>query len=531
MQIEIPPDQMAFLFPAYMIVDKQLVLQEFAPSLSQCECPPVVGRNLLEYFHLPDQAADIAAAIAMVATIAKRMDYLQLHCVNGQYVLAGTAIRLAEGYLLAVNRLPTSSPVSDADSADAPSDASMPALKLVSIQKVLLEEARQTAADLVAERQRSEDMLTRFRQVSGYMAHDFNNLLSVVRLNVDVLMKQRGLSQKVSSRLKIMAEVAERGSEITHSLMTLARQKHDTCLPLNVDEHIDSNRAFFATSIGASHKIVFNLGAKGAFAEVGRTDLTNCLLNLVINARDAMADDGMVTISTSLVDAPLVGTDPVEIPASGEFIAIRISDTGHGMSKEVVERAFEPFFSTKQHGTGVGLASVREFARAMGGDATVVSSVNKGTTINVFLPLCDAAPVILAVQQQAHSTALAAQESGAGCGLRILVVEDEVHALAALTELLEEEDFLVTPAADYDEAMASLGEQSFDLLLADVVLPHSNGIALAGHASDMQPDLHVIMMSGYAPNADEMSPDWLFLRKPLDLAKLLKMIRTAVPVG
>ena len=531
MQIEIPPDQMAFLFPAYMIVDKQLVLQEIAPSLTDCDCPPLVGHNLLEYFRLPDQATDIPSAIAMVAAIAKRMDYLQLFCMTAPYALAGTAIRLVDGYLLAVNRLPTASPVAEADAAAAPSDASMPALKLVSIQKVLLEEARQTAADLVAERQRSEDMLTRFRQVAGYMAHDFNNLLSVVRLNVDVLLKQKGLSQKVSSRLKIMAEVAERGSEITHSLMTLSRQKHDTCPPLDVDDHIESNRAFFATSVGAHHKIAFDLGAHGAFAEVGRTDLTNCLLNLVINARDAMPDDGMVTISTALVAAPPDDGVTMETPPSGQFIDIEIRDTGHGMSEEVIARAFEPFFSTKQHGTGVGLASVREFARAMGGDVSCDSVIDEGTTIHVYLPRCDAPLAASAVPALDVAATQVSPAVWSGQGLRILLVEDEIHALAALTELLEEEGFAVTPATDYDQAMAALADQSFDLLLADVVLPHSNGISLAGHASEIQPDLRVIMMSGYAPNASEMSPDWLFLRKPLDLAKLLEMIRTALPVG
>ena len=379
MQIEIPPDQMAFLFPAYMIVDKNLTLQEVAPSLNQSEFPPTVGHNLLEYFHLPDQERDLAAALAIIAGIAKRMDYLQLHCVNLQYVLAGTVIQLVEGYLLAVNRLPTPPPApppgsalaaqTDAGDSPGPADASMPALKLVSIQKVLLEEARQTALDLAAERQRSEDMLNRFRQVSGYMAHDFNNLLSVVRLNAALLMKQRGLSQKVSRRIQVMAEVAERGSEITQSLMTLSRQKHDTCPPLDVDAHIDSNRTFFATSIGANHRITFDLGAQGAFAEVGRTDLTNCLLNLVINARDAMPDDGTVTISTRLTEALPPGGDDSDNPVLRPFIDIKVRDTGYGMSKEVVARAFEPFFSTKQHGTGVGLASVREFARAMGGGA------------------------------------------------------------------------------------------------------------------------------------------------------------------
>ena len=524
MRINIAPTQLAFLFPTYLVVDQHLVLQSVSPALARDANPPLEGDSLLDHFRLARREDD---ALAAITAIANRMEYLQLYGVRTSAVLAGTAIALEDGFLLATNRIPDAATLTGPLSkAAGDSDADTPMLMLISIQKALLEEARQTATQLAAERQRSEDMLTRFRRVAGFMAHDFNNLLSVVRLNADLLMQQKGLSQKVSRRIQIMAEVAERGSEITHSLMSLSSQKHDTSPPLAIDEHIFRQRAFFTTSLGARHRIEFKLRSDGAYAEVARADLTNCVLNLVINARDAMPDGGTVTISTKLIEATLKGPNPQVTPSARQYVAITVHDNGLGMNEEVLARAFEPFFSTKVHGTGVGLASVQDFARDMGGDASVESTPEDGTSVHIYLPRCEAPAAPAPVYDYPvidHPPAPQVDREW-----RILLVDDEVHATAALTELLEGEGFTVTPATDYHQAASALADQNFDLLLADVVLPQSNGIALANHACDIQQNLRVIMMSGYAPNSSEMRDDWLFMRKPLDPAKLVGMIRKAL---
>ena len=521
MRINIAPTQLAFLFPTYLVVDHALMLQSVAPSLAREVNPPREGDYLMDHFRLARREDNPVAAFT---AIANRMEYLQLYGTKSNTVLAGTVIALEDGFLLATNRMPDAAalaaPLAKAANMGA-NESEIPVLMLVSIQKALLEEARATATQLAAERQRSEDMLTRFRRVAGFMAHDFNNLLSVVRLNADLLMQQRGLSQKVSRRIQVMAEVAERGSEITHSLMMLSSQKHDTCPPLAIDEHMHRQRAFFTTSLGAHHKIEFDLGADGAYAEVGRADLTNCVLNLIINARDAMPDGGTVSITTRLIVTALHTPGAATTPR--HYVAITVRDTGTGMSDEVLARAFEPFFSTKSHGNGVGLASVQEFARNMGGDASVDSAPGEGTTVRIYLPRCDEpTPLAPAYDTPTVEETAAPLENREW---RILLVDDEVHATAALAELLEGEGFVVTPATDYDQAASALSDQNFDLLLADVILPHSNGIALAKHACDLQPRLRVIMMSGYVPNAEEMRDDWQFMRKPLDPAKLMRMIR------
>ena len=183
------------------------------------------------------------------------------------------------------------------------------------------------------------------------------------------------------------------------------------------------------------------------------------------------------------------------------------------------------------HGTGVGLASVQEFARNMGGDVSVDSIPGEGTTVHVYLPRCDAPAATVPEFSPALPLPATAGEPvplPADRDWRILLVDDELHAVLALTELLTEEGFTVTPATDYHQAAAALSDQNFDLLLTDVILPQSNGIALANHACDIQPGLRVIMMSGYVPTPEDMRPDWLFMRKPLDPAKLVVMIRTAL---
>ena len=530
MRITIASRQLAFMFPAYMVVDNQLVLQDVSPMLTEREYPPRIGDNLLDHFQLAHRQRDAPTALA---DIAQHMKYLQLYGVHSDCVLGGTAVMLEDGFLLATNQIPTNISVPEAKPGAKPGSGDLPVHILVSIQKALLEEARKTARDLAAERQRSEDMLARFRRVAGFMAHDFNNLLSVVRLNADLLMQQKGLTQKIIRRIGIMVEAAERGSEITHSLMTLSSQKHDSCPPLAIDQHIHKQRAFFTTSLGATHKIAFNLDSPGAYAEAGLSELTNCLLNLVINARDAMPDGGQVTISTRVIVATLPGRDTASpLPAARHYIEITVTDTGIGMTPDVLARAFEPFFSTKSHGTGVGLASVQEFARNMGGDVSVDSIPGEGTTVHVYLPRCDAPAAT--VPEFGSALPLPADAGGEPISLpadrdwRILLVDDELHAVLALTELLTEEGFTVTPATDYHQAAAALSDQNFDLLLTDVILPQSNGIALANHACDIQPGLRVIMMSGYVPNTEDMRPDWLFMRKPLDPAKLVVMIRTAL---
>jgi signal transduction histidine kinase len=513
--------QIGALLPAFLHIDKQMNISAMGPGILR-HLPHVrMGMPCAEAFNIVNydtaQFFQEGANVQPVSLIARDSD---VH-------LNGAAIFHDAGCLLAVRFAITEDMFADSsmDLSDfGHADPVILSIMLIVLQRAMLEESQANAIELAHERQRSADLLERTSRVAGYMAHDFNNLLSVIRLNTDRLSRQFGKDEKIGKLAEIIQEMAARGSEITQSLMTLSLQRTDTRQPLSVDQVIQDNMGVLDSVVGSNITLQLNLDADGRKSVVSYSDFLNALINLLLNAREAMPMGGQIALSTSLGvgrrKSDGDGDGYADAAQSGSYIAIQVKDTGIGMSDALLSRAFEPQFSSKPNGTGLGLASVRNFAAEMGGDVWLESVEGKGTTAYLHLPVArTVAPLVAADSEAAH--AFAPDTLGKQ---RILLVEDEPYALEALVEMLEAEGYAVTACASGEEALIALGQHAYDVLLTDVLMPGQNGTEVARDACIVQPSIKVILMSGYVPDSAALQPGWLFLQKPMESAKLLQLI-------
>jgi signal transduction histidine kinase len=226
-------------------------------------------------------------------------------------------------------------------------DPAMLSTMLIALQRAMLEESQATAIELAYERQRSAELLERTSRVAGYMAHDFNNLLSIIRLNSDRLLRQFGRDEKIGKPANIIQEMASRGSDITQSLISLSLQRTDTRQPLSVDEVIKDNIRILDSLVGSNITLKVDLDAGNCKCVVSYNDLLNGLINVLINAREAMPRGGQIDLSTSVGNGPITRNSDADVAEPCSYVAIRIADTGIGMSEALLSRAFEPQFSSK----------------------------------------------------------------------------------------------------------------------------------------------------------------------------------------
>lgn len=528
-RVDIDETRLGRLFPAFLLVDAAGTILSTGPALRRHMPELALAARLAEQFRI--EAGDGTVPLAALADSGQ---LVQLVALQSGMRLSGSVIALDRGYLFAMRYVPSQFALGAENlqmSDFGPDDPMVPGLLLVGLQKALLEESRSIAAELSRERQRSLELLERISRTAGFMAHDFNNFLSIIRLNADRIDNDGSGGDGPASRNRrlagIISETAERASEITRSLMTLSRQRFDSRLPLDVDGLISENAAFFRTLLGPANALDLALDAAGARVEASRVALLNSVMNLLINARDAMPDGGRVSISTGIRQAQLAPHGRPADPSPRDYLAILISDTGTGMTPEVLDRAFEALFSTKPHGNGIGLASVLDFARDMGGEACIDSLPGEGTRLFIYLPVM-VQPVACAAAGAPASATPATTGGAAGGRPRVLLVEDEPYALEALAEMLEDEGLAVQGCANADEGRAALGEGRFDLLLTDIVLPGDSGLVFAEEACVRDPEMAVIVMSGYVPEGEAIRPSWLFLRKPINSGVLKDLIQAAL---
>lgn len=515
MLLEIDEEQLAGLFPAFLLVDSEGSILACGPSLTRQMPRLIPGARLSDHFGFAS-AVDISNFPQAVSSGTP----LELKSHDDRVQLNGSLLTVEPNYLLAVRHMPPrfSLKANQLQMSDfGPDDPSVAGMLLVGLQQAMIEDSREIALELGRERQRSAELLDRFSRIAGYMAHDFNNLLSIIRLNADRITGTAGLGSRTKRLAEMITETALRGSEISGSLMTLSHQRQDTRIVLEPDKLIRDNSAFFQTIVGSRVKMEFSLNTGGRMIEVSRIGLLNSLINLIVNARDAMTTGGQLQIST------LLGTAR-DTPAY-DYIEIIVSDSGHGMSEDILANAFKPMFSNKPTGNGMGLGSVLEFVNAMGGNVQLVSSPGNGTSCHIYIPETNL-PVEFSLEP-----ALPAQSNtapGNRRAPRIILVEDEPFALEALAELLEEQGYEVKPCATAGEARAALDAGNVQLLLSDVLLPDESGTHLAAQACATNPGLRVILMSGYIPEFETLEEDWQFIRKPLDPIRLGEMVAAAL---
>ena len=370
----------------------------------------------------------------------------------------------------------------------------------------------------VTERRHLEEQLTQARkmeavgQLTGGVAHDFNNLLTVVLGNADILLRRIEDQPNVVKHLTAIRAAADKGQTLTRQLLAFSRRQQLNPSVVDLNGLIRDFLPLMRQAVGEGVAIELELGAEPLHAMVDPTHLETALLNLAVNARDAMDSDGVLTIRARRA----VGDDGAAV---GE---IRVSDTGSGMSAEVADRVFEPFYTTKDigRGSGLGLSQVYGFVAQSGGRVEVDSTPGEGAAFTLTLPLTTDLPAEIAAPGEVIEA-----ETGSE---RILIVEDDPAVLSVCLDMLNGLGYRCDVAADAAGALHRLaGDQSYDLLFSDVVMPGGlNGIELARRAQKMRPELKVLLTSGYLGDAVQgLSHEFALIEKPYERAALAAQIR------
>lgn len=520
-EVALTPGQRRALFPAYLLVNDALEIIEVGPFYARIGAKLAAGESLEAHFEPIPANCDLAGVIARAA---QESAFVQLRC-RGQFLLfGGCALRLRNGYLLGLCHVPQASAIDVQElqiSDYSVSDPTVPVLMLLSLQRALLEEAQDNALELSHERERGFNLAEQVRRVGSYAAHDFNNFLSIIDLNALRLLNSPALSDRDRRLIGIILETTRRGSELVGSLQRITGSSPDAAASLVVDEALQADHAFLSTVVGSRIAVRLDLGAPGARIGTSRTEFFNCLTNLLINARDAMLGGGEITIATRLKAVPLATQPGGEPGPLQSCVAVAVSDNGIGMDAETLARAFEPHYSTKAHGSGLGLSSVQEYARSVGGEACVSSTPGRGATFYLYLPrLADN----VAPPPRVEPPAVLPRARP----IRILLVDDEPYAVEALAEMLVDLGYAVCSAASSAAALELAEGQRFDLVLTDVVMPDIDGLELARRMVAQQPGIGVVLMSGYMPPAAEFGAGWQFAKKPLDQQALLNCFDAAI---
>jgi PAS domain S-box-containing protein len=365
-------------------------------------------------------------------------------------------------------------------------------------------------------------------RLAGGIAHDFNNVLGVITGYSEMLLDKLGEDPKLSSLVTQILGASQRASTLTRQLLAFSRQQVLEPQVIHIQEHLQGIQNLLRRVLGEDIRLRVEMGSRAIHLRVDPTQLEQVIMNLVVNARDAMPSGGNLTIeiSEAHLDASYCQHNPDARP--GSYMCLAVSDTGCGMSSEILSRVFEPFFTTKEtgKGTGLGLATVYGIVKQSSGHITVYSEVGHGTTFKVYLPICSES-VTRTVVASLNEIAPIGQET-------ILLVEDEDALREVAREYLSEKGYTVIVAAEGEGAMAAVenAKGSVDLLITDVILPGCSGVQLAQRLSANNPQLHVLYISGYT--ADTIvhhgghDPNFAFLSKPFALAALARKIRSVL---
>ena len=366
-------------------------------------------------------------------------------------------------------------------------------------------------------------------QLAGGIAHDFNNLLAVIINYASFVLAETEGQPAVHADVEQIQLAAQRGARLTKQLLTFARRDTITTEALDLNMIVADVHNLLKRTIGEHIDLVMSLADNALTINSDRGQIEQILLNLAVNARDAMRDGGTLTIETSRaeIDDAYVELHPDAVP--GRYIQLVVSDTGHGMAPEVASRIFEPFFTTKMRGdgTGLGLATVYGIVTNAGGTINVYSEPGLGSTFRLYFPAVDQ-PSDVTSSATNSALAIAAQ----GAGETILVVEDEPAVLELTSRILRDNGYAVLTAANFQEALEIATAHDFDLLLTDSVMPIMSGRILAQHVDDLRPGRPALFMSGYSAGVvlprGVVDHDAAFIQKPFDRQTLLRAVHTVL---
>lgn len=363
-------------------------------------------------------------------------------------------------------------------------------------------------------------------QLTGGIAHDFNNMLAVVTGGLELARRRVGDDADATRHIDNAMEGARRAASLTRRLLTFARAEQQTPETVGADNLVAGMRDLVDRTLGDQIKVVIEPQAQGWTFWGDRHQIENALLNLCVNARDAMDGRGVLTLSAGQAR---LARDEIEDCAGGEYVRLSVCDTGEGMTPEVIERAFEPFFTTKPvgKGTGLGLSQVFAYVRQCDGHVRILSEPGRGTEVQIFLPrdLREAAPA-------AGAAAEVDEQRRERC--RIFVVEDDARVLRATLAALDELGHRHVSCSRPTEAAAMLAQHpDMELILTDVLMPEMTGPEMVARMRARGLELPVIFVTGFAGSDEEagLLDGEFVLRKPYTLSQLQRAIAEAARAG
>ena len=392
-----------------------------------------------------------------------------------------------------------------------------------------LDDATTQLANEVAQRARTEAQLLQVQKMdalgklTGGIAHDFNNLLTGIITSLELIQKRIAASRtdKVQLYTEAALSSAMSAASLTHRLLAFARQQPLDTRPVDINAQVRSLEELLMRTIGERIALKLELTSKAAIALVDPVQLESAVLNLVINARDALPQGGNIWVSTY---AAFSHGDPNL--ADGAYVALAVRDDGTGIDHSVIDKVFDPFFTTKPlgQGTGLGLSTIYGFARQSGGDAHIRSVARRGTEVTIMLP---------ATSDPTSSQPPPLTADAQGDGEHVLIVEDMPSVRMFVTEVLMDAGYRCTQVGDIESALERLqNDTSIDLLLTDVGLPRMTGRELADVARGWRAQLPILFMTGYAENAINrqvfLGDGMEMLVKPFQINELLDKVRRTI---
>ncbi|AIG01120.1 putative two-component sensor histidine kinase [Pseudomonas fluorescens] len=413
-------------------------------------------------------------------------------------------------------------------------DLSQSELRLQRTLETLEQQVEERTAQLRSNEEalRQSQKMEAVGQLTGGIAHDFNNMLTGIIGSLELLRRRlaRGRLDDLDSLIDLGVTSANRAAGLTHRLLAFSRRQSLDSKPVQINQLVTSMGELLQRSLNESIVLEMQLSGQLWTAEADPNQLESALLNLALNARDAMPDGGRLVVETRNRHLDSVFTAAYGTLTPGDYVELSVSDNGCGMPDNVINRAFDPFFTTKPigQGTGLGLSMIYGFARQSHGHVNIHSEVGKGTTVSLFLPRFIGE---VAADTPLNPTLLPSAKAGE----TVLIIEDDPAVRVLVSQVLSELGYAFVEAADANSALPIIeSSQRIDLLISDVGLPGMNGRQLAEIGRQMRPDLKVLFITGYAEHAAVrggfLDPGMQLITKPFTFelltAKVREMIHT-----